>query len=325
MPLSTPAALRPLALLLFSPALLHAQAVPQQQTAPSPATANPDGQVVTSVDTPPRTPAELKEAAWTMLGNSARDTRKPDERSQALAAIGLLGNSPRGLKLITDQMTDKDLDIRSAAALSAGETKAPPIATPLRQLLDDKEPPVAFAAAIALAKMKDFSGEDILMAVADGQRTTAQGRVSGAEHTMSKDIHHPGGVAKFAAMQGAGILLGPFGYGITAYEYLRKNGGDASRVTAIELLAENHTNPIRDELLGALNDKDPGVRLAAAKALREYPEPAVSDAISKAFDDPKPPVRLTAAAAYLVSTGDAPGVPDPNRIAPPAAPRARKR
>ena len=319
MSISLSGALRSAPLLLLAPMLLHAQTTPQ----PAPVN-NPDAQIVTTTDLPPKTPAELKEAAWTMLANSSKGMKKPDERSQALAALGLLGNSPRGLKLITDAMADKDLDIRSAAALSAGETKAPPIATPLRQLLDDKEPPVAFAAAVALAKMKDYSGEDILMAVADGDRTTAQGRVSGAEHTMSKDFHHPSGVAKFAAMQGAGILLGPFGYGITAYEYLRKNGGDAARVTAIELLAMNHTNPIRDELVAALLDKDPGVRLAAAKALREYHEPAVADAISKVFDDSKPPVRLTAAAAYLISSGDAPGVPDPNRLTPPPA-QPRKR
>jgi HEAT repeat protein len=313
------ATLRVCALLLLLPLLSRAQDTPP---APTPAS-NPDGEVVTATDLPPKTPAELKEAAWTMLTNSTRDTRKGDERSQALAAVGLLGNSPRGLKLITDAMTDKDLDIRSAAALAAGETKAVPIATPLRALLDDKEPPVAFSAAVALAKMKDFSGEDILMSVADGKRTTAQGRMSGAEHDLDKNLHHPAGMAKFAAMQGAGILLGPFGYGITAYEYLRKNGGDAARVTAIELLSENHTDPIRDELVAALIDNDPGVRLAAAKALREYHEPAVAAAIGKVFDDSKPPVRLTAAAAYLISTGEAPGVPDPNRIQPPR-PRARK-
>ena len=312
MPSSLSAAVRLYMLLLVAAVTLRAQT---GSPAPAP-DSNPDAQIVTTTDTPPKSPAELKEAAWTMLTNAVNDQKHPDQRSQGLAAVGLLGNSARGMKLITDQMADKDLDIRSAAALAAGETKAPPIGTPLRQLLDDKEPPVAFAAAVALAKMKDFSGEDILMAVADGERTTAQGRMSGAEHTLDKDLHHPSGVAKFAAMQGAGVLLGPFGYGITAYEYLRKNGGDAARVTAIELLAENHTNPIRDELLAALVDKDPGVRLAAAKALREYHEPAVAAEIAKVFDDGKPPVRLTAAAAYLISAGAAPGVPDPNSIAP---------
>ncbi len=304
--------LRLAALLLLAPLALQAQSAPQQPATPI----DPDAQIVTA-EPPPKTPAELKEAAWTMLQNAVNDQKHPDQRTQALAALGLLGNAPHGLKLITDTMHDKDLDIRSAAALAAGDTKAVPIATPLRALLDDKEPPVAFSAAVALAKMKDYSGEDILMAVADGDRTTALGRVSGAEHDMNKNLHHPAGVAKFAAMQGAGMLLGPFGYGITAYEYLRKNGGDSARVTAVELIALNHTNPIRDELLAALVDKDPGVRLASAKALREYHEPAVSAAIGKVFDDEKPPVRLTAAAAYLVSTGEAPGLPNPNQILPP--------
>ncbi len=295
--------------------------MPAAQGQKSEPTSTPDAQIVTA-DPAPKTPAELKEAAWTLLTNAIRDTRKGDERSQALAATGLLGNSPRGLKLLIDAMADKDLDIRSAAALSAGETKAPAVATPLRALLDDKEPPVAFSAAVALAKMGDRSGEDILMTVADGDRTTAQGMMSGAEHTLGKDLHHPAGVAKFAAMQGAGILLGPFGYGITAYEYLRKNGGDAARVTAIELLAEKRTRPIRDELVAALNDKDPGVRLAAAKALRNNHDADAEARVARLFDDPKPPVAYTAAAAYLIMTGEAPGVPDPLH---PTAPAPRRR
>jgi hypothetical protein len=97
---------------------------------------------------------------------------------------------------------------------------------------------------------------------------------------MSKSFHHPGGLAKFAAMQGAGLLLGPFGYGITAYEYLTKNGGDTARTTAIELISQNRTEPIRQELLGATLDKDPGVRLASAKALSKYKGPDVADALA---------------------------------------------
>ena len=52
-----------------------------------------------------------------------------------------------------------------------------------------------------------------------------------------------------------------------------------------------------------LNDKDPGVRAAAAKALgKTYHDSEISDALLPVFDDSKRPVRLTAAAAYINAT-----------------------
>jgi HEAT repeat protein len=199
--------------------------------------------------------------------------------------------------------------VRAAAVLAAGQTKSRNLTTDLRRLLDDKDPGVAFVAALTLWKMHDRSGEDILIAVADGDRKTAAGLVNGTEHSIDKQLHDPTGLAKFGAMQGASMLLGPFGFGLTAYEYIRKNGGDSARVSAIEAIAGNHTEPIRKDLIDATTDKDLGVRAAACKALAHYREADVPPAIGKVFDDTKPPVRLTAAAAYLVSTHAAPGSP----------------
>jgi len=147
--------------------------------------------------------------------------------------------------------------------------------------------------------------------VADGDRKAAAGLVNGTEHSIDKELHDPAGLAKFGAMQGAYMLLGPFGYGLTAVEYMRKNGGDSARVSAIDAIAQNHTDPIRKDLIGATTDKDLGVRAAACRALARYHEPDVAPAIAKVFDDPKHPVQLTAAAAYLVSTRAVPGSPLP--------------
>ncbi len=128
--------------------------------------------------------------------------------------------------MIRKAMDDKDVDIRVAAVLAAGQTRSPNITGDLRRMLDDKEPGVAFTAALTLWKMHDRSGEDILTAVADGERRTASGLMTGTEHKISKQLHDPAGLAKFGAVQGAYMLLGPFGYGLTAFEYLHKNGGD---------------------------------------------------------------------------------------------------
>ncbi len=268
-----------------------------------------DGKIVESVPLKPKTPAQLREQAWAMLTDAVNDEKHAETRVQALAALGLLGGNARSLDMLRKAMKDNDLDIRSAAILAAGQTKSPNITTDLRRMLDDKEPAVAFTAALTLWKMHDRSGEDILTAVADGERRSSAKFIDGTEHDISRQLHDPAGLAKMGALQGASMLLGPFGIGIGAYEYLHRNGGDSARTTAIEAIAENHTAPIRKELIGALGDKDLGVRAAAAKALARYREPEVPPALARLFDDAKPPVRLTASAAYLVSTGAAPGSP----------------
>jgi len=282
-----------------------------QQSQPAPTT-NPDAEVVGGPPPPPKTPAELKEQAWTMLSNALADAKHPDTRSQGLAALGMLGSNPRSLKMIEDAMADHDVDVRTAAVIAAGQTKSPAITTAVRRMLDDKEPQVAYAAALGLWKMNDHSGEDILMAVVDGDRRSSPTLINGTEHTMSKDLHSPSTLAKIGALQGASMLLGPFGIGITAYEYIRKNGGNSARASAIEALSEEKTEPLRKEFVAALDDKDPSVRASAAKALDSYHDPETSAAIAKLFDDSKNPVRLTAASAYLISTNASPSSPGPN-------------
>ncbi len=261
-------------------------------------------------DTPPpaRTgkadsPAVDVETAWSMLTSAVLDLKHPDLRIQALAALGTIGPNARAAKMIADAMGDPDLDIRTGAILAAGQSKDRALVPKLRKLLDDKEPQVAFTAATTLWKMNDRSGMDLLEAVIDGERKSSGSLVGGGLHTANKDLHSPSTLARIGALQGASMLLGPFGFGITAYEYIHKNGGDSARTAAIELVSQVKSKDVHDELVDALKDKDLGVRAAAAKALGEYHDRATAAAIANVFFDPKPPVRLTAAAAYLRSSG----------------------
>ncbi|WP_263368308.1 HEAT repeat domain-containing protein [Edaphobacter bradus] len=287
----------------------------QARTSNPPASNTPDAQIVTTTipdardETAPATPHDAKaaaaqraDAAWTMLNDAVTDAKHPDLRVQALAALGTMGTNPRSSGLILTAMADTDVDVRTAAVLAAGQTGNRNLTNNLRSMLDDKEPQVAFAAATTLWKMRDPSGENILIAVVDGERRARDTPVSGAMRTAHKDLHSPGTLAHLGALQGASMLLGPFGFGITAYEYMRKNGGNSARVAAIEQLSQSSTNPIHTTLIQATTDKDPAVRAAAAKAIGHYHEPAADDALYAAFDDSKAPVRLTAAAAYINST-----------------------
>jgi HEAT repeat protein len=250
-----------------------------------------------------RTVAENTSEAWDTITTALNDPKHPDVRTQALAALGTLGNNARGEKLIISAMKDPDFDVRTAAILAAGQTKDRNLTTPIRQMLSDNEPQVAFTAATTLWKMNDHSGEDILVAVVNGDRKATASAKDSAKHTISKDLHSPSTLARIGALQGASLLLGPFGFGVGAYEYMHKNGVDASRVTAVEQISEEKTDPIRSTLIAALNDKDPAVRAAAAKALgTTYHDKEISDALLPIFDDSKRPVRLTAAAAYINAT-----------------------
>jgi HEAT repeat protein len=276
----------------------HAQNAPAK---PASAAASDIEAPVVSLS-PAATPGQRTDAAWKILTDAAGDAKHTQTRIQALAALSLL-RSPRSAKMIADAMLEPDLDVRTAAALAAGQTKDRNLTTNLRNLLDDKEPEVAFTAAMTLWKMNDKSGEDILMAVVDAERSAGPTMMHGTEHKIDKDLHNPAMLARMGIMQGATMFLGPFGYGITAFEFIHQSGGDLTRVAAIEQISQEKTEPIHKELLAALADKDPAVRAAAAKALADNHDLATSMAIYALFADAKYPVRLTAAAAYLRTMG----------------------
>jgi hypothetical protein len=304
----------------------HANAQSTPQTAPPAGAAqsagrtpndDPDGVVVGDQREVPKTPAQLRDEAWKLLSTAAADPKHAETRIQALAAMGQMGSNPRSLKLIEGAMQDRDVDVQTAAILAAGQTKAAAIRPAIRKQLDSNAPQIAYTAALTLWKMGDHSGEDLLEAVIDGERRASPTLLDGTEHDIDKTLHSPSELAKIGVMQGAGLLLGPFGFGITAYEYIKKNGGDSARVEAIEAVSQEKSGALRKLLLAALADKDLGVRAAAAKALASYRQPEVASAIAKLFYDPKQPLRLTAAASYLISSNASPASPKLNARKPP--------
>jgi HEAT repeat protein len=277
----------------------HAQTTPAATAQTKPAATEPaDADVVT--DAPPKKPAER---AWPLITDALAPTQRLEPRVQALAALATMGTNARAAELITTSLTDKSLDVRAAAALAAGQTKNPRLLPALRKALNDPEPQVAYTAAVVLWKMKDHSGEDLLMDVADGERRGNATLLRGARHSAALTLHDPTALATIGIEQGAGLLLGPFGIGIAAVEYARKNGGDSTRATAIDLLAEQHTPAVHQEFLDGLKDKDPIVRAASAKALGQWPGAETAAAVALLFDDSKLPVRVTAAATYIRVSG----------------------
>ena len=237
------------------------------------------------------------DAAWNMLTTATH--KATQTQIMGLAALGTMGNDARAAKLIREGMNDSELEVRTAAILAAGQTKNRALIPALRERLNDKEPEAVFTAAVTLWKMNDHSGEDFLRAVAEGDRRAKPGLVHGAKNDVNKQLHDPAGLATLGATTGASILLGPFGFGVKAFEYMRKSGSDPARAAAIDLIAESHTREVRAELIDALDDKDPAVRAAAAKALGQRHDASAQRSIGPLLNDSKLPVRLFAAAAYI--------------------------
>ena len=238
------------------------------------------------------------ESAWSMLTTAATH-KSVTTRVSAMAALGTMGRDAHAARLIREGMNDPDLEVRTAAILAAGQTKNRALIPALRERLKDSEPQAVFIAAVTLWKMGDHSGEDVLKAVADGDRKANPGLIHGARNDVNRELHHPGELAAMGATEGASMLLGPFGFGIKAVEYMVKNGSDPSRASAINLLAESHGAGINAELIDALDDKDAAVRAAAAKGLGERRDTAALKPIGRLLSDSKVPVRLFAAAAYI--------------------------
>jgi len=300
------------AALLF--ALLSAHpALAQNGTPPAAASATPaatpDAQTpddnappAAPVDRTRRSVKQNTSEAWSILKTAATEPKHPETRALAIASIGTIQDPRLTHKLISDGLTDSDLDVRTASILAAGATKDKGLYGKLRQMLDDKEPQIAYTAAITLWKTGDKSGEDILIAVTDGERKTDVGLIKGTERDADKEAHSPSKMANLAIRQSISMFAGPAGYGLTAWDYTHRHSGENPRVTALDLVSQEKTANVHNTLLAALDDKDPQVRAAAARALGDYHDKSTAVNLLTTFSDGKLPVRLIGAAAYIRST-----------------------
>src|SRR5260370_8520244 len=158
---------------LATPLTLDGSAAAQDATAPQSQTPAADSAPPPAPqDRSHATPDQNTEEAWTILTDTLQDSKHAESRIQTLSALGTLGNNTRAEKLITDALQDPDIDVRSAAILAAGQTGNRNFINQLRPLLNDKDPQIVFVAASTLWKLKDHSGQDILLAAANLEHPT---------------------------------------------------------------------------------------------------------------------------------------------------------
>jgi len=274
-----------------------------QQVVPPPAAARETGQAGQNFE-----PNEIR--AWSILTDAAGPGRPAHDRVQAMAALGTMGNDERAARLIEEGFTAKDYDVRIAAVLAAGLTKNPKLIEPLQRVLDDDNAQVAYTAAITLWKMHDYSGEDLLIAVAEGDHKATVGLIKAQKHKAAKELRSPKTMSMIAINQASGYFLGPFGVGLKAIEMVNKDSGAAPRAAAVDQIAHQHTDEVHDVLVQGLTDPEPAVRAASAKGLGRWTGDETAKLVQPMFGDNKLAVRLTAAATYIRAIHNIPTPPD---------------
>jgi HEAT repeats len=282
------------------------QEAPPPQSAPADTTADngeePDAPVPQSAKANKTSVESETNTAWEMLDAALSDskTQAQHARIDAVTAIGTLSDFERAQKWLHNAARDPDRYLRLAAVAAMGASKKAIFVPDLKAALKDSAPEVSFAGAVSLWKMHDRSGENFLYGVLAGERKVKQGFVSSEMHQVDQDLHSPSTLAVIGIEQVAYALLGPFGFGISAFRMIRNgNNGSSARVLTATLMEEDRSKATMQQFLDALEDHDYFVRAAAARALGNYRGQQVTDALQEAFGDPKPAVRLMAAASYV--------------------------
>jgi HEAT repeat protein len=252
--------------------------------------------------------------AWGVLNASLHNDA--EHRRQALAAVATIsGNNPEAVKAAVAALQDKDSLVRQSAALALGQMKATDAIPALKAALDDTGQ-VSFAAAKALTQMGDTSGQDVLVAVLEGDRKgTAPSPVSKAIDKGKAKLHHPGELVLMGAQDATGAMFGPASLAIPAIKDTLdlKSKGSPGRAAAAAYLAR-YPDPYAITLLEwALSDDNQFVRLEAAKGLGQRGNSGSIPKLQALLDDPHNIVRDFASASIVRivdRNGDAGNPPD---------------
>ena len=277
-----------------------AETPPITKTQPAPAAENSE-QAPSSQDCCKPVPPPV--AAWDVLRAEILSQKKT-HRTDAIAALAVIGSRPDVLDLLEGALRDKQSIVRKTAAIALGDMQAEATKPSLRALLDDESPDVGFAAANALWKMGDHSGREIFIATLTGERK-GEGLVKSSLKSNFAKYSDPKTVAMTGVKEAAGAFLGPLPMGITIAQELMKDHGASARAACAALLAKDPSPDAVEQLTQALADKNWAVRAAAAQALAISPGRVSPQVFEPLLLDDNKSVREIAAAGIIRLMGAA--------------------
>lgn len=237
--------------------------------------------------------------AWQTLTDGL-NAKKFSDRVIALKAMADLGPNPKGVRLVSAVLKDKDPDVRAQAAATLGEMKSRAAIPTLRAALDDDAPQVSFAAAKSLWQLGDNAGRRVLLEVLQGDKGTKDGFVASHKREAKRQLQDKKALVAMGAEKGAGEFLpGPLSMGVGLAKQQFSATTDPARVACADLLSRRPDKATMLALKAALVDRDWSVRAAAAMALGRMGRPGTQHWLEFALDDGKPAVRDAAAVGIL--------------------------
>ena len=235
-----------------------------------------------------------KHKAWDML-TTAAFSKRTNERTNGIRALGLLSENPRARELAENALRDPKPPVRAAAATALGQMQAKESIPKLEHALSDKNVSVVMAAAHSLRELKqNKSAYEVYFELLTGERKTGDGLVA-QQLAVLKD---PKQLATIGISEGVGFI--PFaGIGWDAYRTMRKKDPNPVRAVAATFLAHDPDPASARALVKATKDKNWVVRAAAVEAIAQRGDPSLAPKVELKFKDKQPKVRYSAAAAYI--------------------------
>ncbi|HYB62145.1 MAG TPA: HEAT repeat domain-containing protein [Methylomirabilota bacterium] len=257
--------------------------------------------------------AALRERAWAVLDDAAHD-KEGARRAKAIRAAGVLRPEGPALDFVTAALTDKDPDVRAAAATSLGEMRAVSATPQLESALSDSEYTVVMAAAAALVVLKNDEGFEVDYELLTHERKTGEPMTQQARDTM-RDRNR-----MITLVIEQGLQFAPFGgYGVAAWQALHTMNNTAPvRAQAALSLARDPDPKSATALLKAMADKQWMVRAAALKALGLRGDARIVAKLAPSLDDSVDAVRFAGAATIYRLASAVP--PPPQQQPPPKLP-----
>ncbi len=217
------------------------------------------------------------------------------KRIKAIKELGKL-NQPIALEPLIFTLSDRSKQVRCVAVEAIGQLKPKNFSQLVAPLAKDKSADVRLRVALALAQFKDeLAIETLLMLIRDSRDEVA----NMAAKSLSKN-----------AQNSLALLIRLFGdeswkvrsrasmavtrMGKKAFEALKVALDDKDpniRFWATTCIGHLRVKDHSQLMLARLNDKNPGVRIAALRALRELGDPNVASALFEALSQPSDQVR----------------------------------
>jgi HEAT repeat protein len=249
--------------------------------------------------TPGASTLSTRERARNFLSSSLKD-KNPDNRKQAVQALGLVSPREPYLSQLEAMLDDKDVEVRLATIASLVDLQNPRTVPALQRALDSDVPEVSFAAAKALWTLDKPVGREALVAVLSGETKTSSGFITKQKREALRMLHTPKTMFLFVVQHGATFAPVPgLGAGISSLQGILSDPSVSGRATAALLLGVDKGPGVLAALEDALTDKDWSVRAAAVHAIALRNDPARKTDLIPLMEDHKEAVRVRAAAGYL--------------------------